>query len=316
MNKIFKQFIFLLIFTSITSFGSLSYTKANISNTELVNLVNSSRAQNNLNQLTVNSKLESAAMQKAQDMFNNQYFAHNSPQGKTPWNFIDASGYEYVYAGENLAIGYDNNNELHKAWMDSPTHRENILNPNFREIGIISLSGTFDGAETVIVVQMFGSTEMAQVVHSNANTINKKISDIIDLNKTTVNPKNIYVGDIVELSAESKTDIKEIYFTINSKKYNLKKVNNNYYFEKVTINDIGNHQVLATVIDSDNNIYYQDLGVLSVSPKIIFGSSDNINSNSSAKTSLIITLFVLIIIYGGYLIYRHYHISKKIRPAV
>src|SRR3990172_9929587 len=98
----------------------------------LVDLTNSARAQSGLGSLSTNAQLTSAAYAKAQDMLDNDYFAHTSPAGKTPWDFIIGNGYAYLYAGENLAIGYTDANELFSSWMASATHRENILNSNFR----------------------------------------------------------------------------------------------------------------------------------------------------------------------------------------
>ena len=54
--------------------------------------------------LAKSDMLQEAAEKKAQDMIENNYFAHTSPQGKTPWHWVEESGYDYRYAGENLAI--------------------------------------------------------------------------------------------------------------------------------------------------------------------------------------------------------------------
>jgi hypothetical protein len=96
-------------------------------------------------------------------MLARQYFAHNTPDGATPWTFIKATGYSYITAGENLAIDFSEAESVQSAWMNSPGHRANILNSNFKEIGIGIAKGKFDGHDTTIVVQMFG-TPIAQNV--------------------------------------------------------------------------------------------------------------------------------------------------------
>lgn len=133
--------------------GTAQYTAA-----QIVELTNIKRAEQGLSPLTLNSKLSSAAYGKALDMLANNYWAHYSPQGKSPWNFIKAAGYRYIYAGENLARDFNDPQSLVNAWMASPTHRSNILDKNFKEIGVSVESGKLTGREGVLVVQMFGSS--------------------------------------------------------------------------------------------------------------------------------------------------------------
>ena len=130
-KKVSQKFTITIAFILISTIISASFVGqafAAPSASTLVSLVNSSRAEQGLGALSVNGQLVSAATAKANDMLENDYFAHTSPSGKTPWDFISASGYSYVYAGENLAIGYNDSSELHSAWMNSPSHRENIMN--------------------------------------------------------------------------------------------------------------------------------------------------------------------------------------------
>jgi uncharacterized protein YkwD len=89
-------------------------------------------------------------------MFTNQYWAHTSPQGKEPWDFIRIAGYTYQAAGENLARDFMGTGEMMDAWMNSPTHRANIVSSRYQEIGIAVVNGNLDGTDTTLVVQMFG----------------------------------------------------------------------------------------------------------------------------------------------------------------
>ncbi len=94
---------------------------------------------------------------KATDMFARNYWAHYGPDGTTPWSFITNSGYEYEYAGENLAKNFMFSDGVVQAWMESPTHRENILRNEYTEIGYAIQNGVLNGEETTLVVQMFGT---------------------------------------------------------------------------------------------------------------------------------------------------------------
>lgn len=124
---------------------------------QIVALTNQKRAEIGLPALSPNGQLASAASSKAGDMFANNYWAHNSPAGKTPWSFISAAGYKYVYAGENLARDFSDAGAVVNAWMNSPSHKENILDKNFKEIGVAVSDGKLDGHDGILVVQMFGS---------------------------------------------------------------------------------------------------------------------------------------------------------------
>lgn len=123
----------------------------------LVELTNTERTFRGLSALRFNPRLSQAAEAKAADMLANGYFEHISPSGKTPWVFIEGVGYNYVKAGENLAIDFTTVTGPVPAWMDSPTHKANILKPDYEEIGIAEVKGIFKGRETTIVVQMFGT---------------------------------------------------------------------------------------------------------------------------------------------------------------
>ena len=122
----------------------------------IISLTNEARKTFGLGTLQANSALDHAAQKKANDMAAKGYFAHNSPDGRVPWDFIKAAGYEYIMAGENLAVNFSQAESVEQAWMDSPTHKANILNKNFEEIGIGIAEGQYSGRTSVFVVQMFG----------------------------------------------------------------------------------------------------------------------------------------------------------------
>lgn len=124
---------------------------------DLLKYTNLQREANGLPPLTLNPELTHAAQMKANDMFAKDYWAHVSPDGTTPWVWIKDSGYDYLYAGENLARGFTTSSDVVTAWMNSPEHRSNMLSPNYTDIGFAIEDGTLTGTQTTLVVQEFGS---------------------------------------------------------------------------------------------------------------------------------------------------------------
>ncbi len=166
------------IFTlSMLSVGPIlpAYSSA-ITVENIISLTNKSREEYKLGILFENSILNTAAQTKADDMLKNSYFSHNSPDGKTPWNFITKAGYSYLMAGENLAVNFTESESVETAWMNSPGHKANIVNKNFEEIGIGIAQGEYQGHTAIFVVQMFGTpveqkvqlTEMPTKVQTSA----------------------------------------------------------------------------------------------------------------------------------------------------
>ncbi len=124
----------------------------------IINFTNLERKNNgNLAALHENLMLDAAALAKAQDIFKQQYFEHINPQGKGPADLARAAGYTYISIGENLAMGFfEGDEDLVKAWMNSPGHRANILNNKYQEIGVAAIKGEFEGRQTWVAVQEFG----------------------------------------------------------------------------------------------------------------------------------------------------------------
>jgi len=135
--------------------GVLSYA-SDIYVKELLTYTNDVRADAGLSPLELNNKLSRAAYAKAKDMFADNYWAHVAPDGTQPWDFILGAGYDYSYAGENLAKNFNGSKEVVDAWYKSESHRENLLNPKYDDIGFAVVDGVLDGYETTLVVQDFG----------------------------------------------------------------------------------------------------------------------------------------------------------------
>ena len=131
---------------------------SSITSEKIIQLVNEERTKNNLPLLGQSSDLAEAASLKAEDMIAKKYFAHYAADGTTPWDFFKKVGYQYTYAGENLGMGFSDAESLVNAWMSSPKHKKNILNPAYREIGVAIQTGPIDDGPTTLAVQMFGTS--------------------------------------------------------------------------------------------------------------------------------------------------------------
>lgn len=124
----------------------------------LLTETNQDRAEQHIGSLTLDGQLTTAAQAKADDMAAKNYWAHNAPDGTTPWKFVQDSGYRYVAAGENLAYGFADSDQVLKAWMNSAEHRANVLNGAYQNVGFgVARPANYQGAhDQVIVVALYG----------------------------------------------------------------------------------------------------------------------------------------------------------------
>lgn len=210
--------ILLMLLVSNFFVGSASASERHeITPQTMLELTNASRREVGAVELKSNSQLAAAAEAKASDMLSFQYFDHNSPSGVTPWFWIKSSGYEYSYAGENLAIDFISAEGAHQAFMNSSSHRENILNTNYQEIGIAVKKGIFEGEESIIVVEEFGARSAVQVSaalnsknRSERSVEIKKVSadkrENKDLNSIPVAETGSSERTVIEGEAETNKD--------------------------------------------------------------------------------------------------------------
>ena len=131
------------LISSLQSFFMSTNQFASVIDSVLVDLTNTDRAAYNLGGLTVNQKLVEAAQAKANDMATKSYFAHTSPEGIDSWHWFKQTGYDFQNSGENLAVDFSDSADVERAWMNSPSHRDNILNGKYTEVGIATATGIF-----------------------------------------------------------------------------------------------------------------------------------------------------------------------------
>lgn len=165
--------------------GVLAYS-TNVTTANLLIDSNQVRTKNGQSQLHLNEQLNAAAQAKAQDMVDQDYWSHITPDRRTPWTFIDAAGYNYQKAGENLAYGFTDSDDVIKGWLNSPTHKANMLDSNYQEVGFgIATSDNFQGKgpETVIVA-LYGTPAEASIIDSGVAGFNTSQSNLAETNKT------------------------------------------------------------------------------------------------------------------------------------
>ncbi|MBI4096410.1 MAG: hypothetical protein HY425_01705 [Candidatus Levybacteria bacterium] len=202
-TNLFLTIVFLLLASFLiqgikVSFPSVLGVKTDISSEDLLLLTNKERQNAGIGSLILNSKLSEAAVKKAQDMFEYNYWAHNSPGGKTPWVFIKSSGYRYVYAGENLARGFSTAEDVVKAWMASPDHRNNMLSSNYQDVGFAVMLGKLNGEETVLIVEELGNLRMP-IARSRA----QEIAVTENVNILPKNVQAVYSKPLINISSLS-----------------------------------------------------------------------------------------------------------------
>lgn len=160
-TKIAKVALVLVCTISLVLVGyfiSKRVTYAQVDQTDRsLGLVNQIREEKGLAQLRWNPKLAESAEDKLNDILENKYFQHTSPDGVKAWDFILENNYSYIYAGENLAIDYDNVDDAFKAWVDSPSHLANIVSEKYREYGFAQGEGDVEGHSSNVYVQIFAT---------------------------------------------------------------------------------------------------------------------------------------------------------------
>lgn len=190
-KTIFIVVLFLLLFQITISYilpqsnvGILGYASS-IPVDEVIHLTNQKRGEAGLSHLAYNAALTQAAQAKGEDMLTKDYWAHVAPDGTEPWIFFINAGYDYRYAGENLARDFTNPASTVEAWMASPTHKDNLLSAKYSEIGVAVVEGDLNGVDTTIVVQLFGAKH-ADVVSDNVADSSAAATESVEIATTPI----------------------------------------------------------------------------------------------------------------------------------
>lgn len=188
-HSLFRSFGILLLaalifaFNSATSFSLFAQTDENaITFANLLREHNIERANLGLTPLKLNTALTNSAGLKAQAMLDSDCWSHYCPDGKSPWEFFSEAGYVYVLAGENLGEGFYDVKSIMTAWLNSPTHRANIIKPEYQEIGFGIVAGSFqNNSNNIIVAVHFGTRSefISNTVSERAISITKPLKGTV-----------------------------------------------------------------------------------------------------------------------------------------
>jgi uncharacterized protein YkwD len=191
------------------AFSNISVGKAYalLSTESIIDLHNAERSKQNLSTLTYNPILAESARKKGEAMMASDCWSHYCPNGKSPWDFFQDAGYDYQYAGENLAEGFSDNQVVMQAWMNSKTHRENILKPEFSEIGVAIIFGNYQGLKNnALIVVHFGKPNpngksQADPNQSQNITLTSPVNgQAFNTNDIQITGKSSYHGVILDIN--------------------------------------------------------------------------------------------------------------------
>jgi hypothetical protein len=271
-NKLFKNKTFFIAALLFFAWANFAQADANEEiEQKIINYINQERVKAGLDQLEVSKLLSEAAEMKAEDMLGNDYFAHTSPAGIDPWHWFKEVGYNYKYAGENLGMDFTTAMSVHNAWMDSPTHRENILSPNYKEVGVAVLDGIIDKQETKVAVQSFGKKlggereDIRNVINGLNDTkkeeLKKNKDDIIITESSIRYWEGEGSGEAI-VFAEIEGNVKKVRVKIGSENFALEKLRDNVYMNLITLEgmDFEEEDVYVEVFNKEDDKKIAQIG--------------------------------------------------------
>lgn len=154
---------------NLAATGSVLGHGSSITVSELLQETNKIRIDQGVPPLGLSDKLSQAAYLKGQDMIKKQYWAHDSPDGVQPWRWFSDVGYNYDFAGENLAKNFASSQAVVVAWMSSPEHKANVIKNEYSDVGFAIVNGEIDQKPVTIVVALYGRAVEATI--NNSQTI-------------------------------------------------------------------------------------------------------------------------------------------------
>ena len=210
--------------TTVKTVTANFISSGDYTSTDILIFTNKERTKESLLPLSSNKTLDQVAKLKLEDLFSKQYFAHESPTGQSAADLAKQAGYNYLMVGENLALGnFGDNQGIVSAWMDSPGHRANILNPKFKELGVALRQGKFENRNVTIAVQIFGNPQTACAKPSQATQ--KLINDSSASIKKAETQAQIMYTSLIQIKSESELDLAYYNQKIQEYNYYAKNIN-------------------------------------------------------------------------------------------
>jgi uncharacterized protein YkwD len=163
-------------------------------------LTNEARVSAGVPALELDPYLSQAAQLKAEDMIINNYFSHTSLDGRKPWNFVNRNLYPYLLVGENLAMNFITASDVQAALMASPSHRKNILNEKYTDVGLYVTNGEIDGRETNILVEIFAYQKESE------EPVSEVVAESDTKEETVLIETNNNQTEVISLEDNNKTE--------------------------------------------------------------------------------------------------------------
>ena len=280
---------------------------ADVSAQKIFSLTNEIRQQYGLSPVTENNLLNQAAQYKAEDMLKNSYFNHYSPTGISPWHWIKISGYNYYYAGENLAMNFLDSEEVVNGWLNSPSHKENLLNKNYQDMGIAVISGDLnnEGINRILVVQLFGAT-------ASKTTPPIALAQEIEEEKpenqeTIVSIEQTEESDVLSEQAQPNTNAEEEFIEPDPKQ-NIETTTTTEGVTHQTEKTTAKTTIAQMKIPSETIIGTQ----LSTEKNILNKINDNIRNQMNLADRIIAGLMML---FGGIILIGIFLERQSVKPA-
>lgn len=247
---------------------------------EVIKFTNESRITNKLPPLKANAQLDLAASKKLNDMATKEYFAHISPSGVNPWFWVKESQYQYRVAGENLALGFPTAKETVLAWLDSPSHRENILNNQYMDIGVAVKAVEINGDNGILVVQMFGSPVQTRTQIPILSPIKSELQ-----NRGSSIPKPNQNADLAGIGTRGES-VTIQYVSTNEDLPPIKEP------LAIEYEDTNNAKLVSKVFNNAFSIYAMAIALPSILALVLFER----NRSMALKMSLNVAMFIISII--------------------
>lgn len=268
----------------------------------LSDLTNTERNNNNLNTLEVNPILTRAAELKAQDMATLGYFAHTSPEGKTPWYWLDQVNYNYQYAGENLAVNFTDSKDVTDAWMNSPTHRANIVKDKYTEVGTGIATGVYEGRDTVFVAQIYANPALKQIQEPKITKSKTDDTSIVNNDSRNVPPVNVLGAETIKQDNLQKVPS----FEANTEIVNDVIQSENLANQNIAVREITNANFIQKIFASPRNfsniILYIIFIIISFALALYIFIKIRNHHYGLITNALIILALILAIMIGNYYI--------------
>ncbi len=264
----------------------------------LTTLTNQARNENGLSDLAINDLLVKSAKLKAEDMAQKSYFAHTSPEGITPWYWLNKTGYKYSYAGENLAVNFFESSDVARAWMASPTHRANIVRKEFTEIGIATASGIYQGHEAVFVVQFFGkpAVEKTKPILTTSETKIKENKVIAEIPKPAQINAPVVLGEEIQINPIKEEKIEQAIEPVKSIETELVVNTRDQYSNEA-------YKLVSSPRKTANNIFTGILALILIVLSIFILKSEKKHPEVVLRSLAIIVIIIILLVLNQKTLY-------------